>query len=66
MNKYIAEFAYSIGDKVTVKEIFRPGVIESLIVDNRGMMYEVAYWDESSRCSVWLYDWELTDRKDEE
>lgn len=55
----IQQFVFNIGDKVLVKEICRPGVIERLMVCSDGLQYCVAYWNDSNRKAEWLYEWEL-------
>lgn len=47
-------FAFDLGDKVIIKEIQRPGIIEGLIVDYLGPQYYVSYWDNSDRKKVYL------------
>lgn len=55
-------FQFTIGQKVMVKEIQRPGVVEILQFDSLGIQVKVAYWDNSDRKSAWLYEWELEER----
>lgn len=56
-------FAHSIGDKVMLAEIQRPGRVDQSTVDFSGVMYRVAYWDNSERKTVWVYADEITERK---
>jgi hypothetical protein len=56
-------FAFDLKDRVLIREIQRPGVIESLSIDYLGPQYRVTYWDNSERKSVWLSAEELDERK---
>lgn len=56
------EFKFELGQKVMIREIQRPGVVDLLQFDNFGKMCRVAYWDSSERKSTWLYEWELEAR----
>lgn len=53
------EFEYDIGTPVRIKAIDMNGKIDSLSLDNNGKMYRVVYWNDGSRCQVWMYDWEI-------
>ena len=53
------EFRFDIGAKVRVKELGRPGVVDSLMVDGMGLQYRVTYWDNGERKSAWVYAEEL-------
>lgn len=57
------EIEFSIGSKILVKEIQRPGRVEALMVDGLGLQCRVAYWDNAERKSVWLYGDEIEARK---
>lgn len=52
-------FAFNLMDKVIIREIHRPGVIDSLIIDSLGRQYRVVFWNDGSRNAHWLYEWEL-------
>ncbi len=52
-------FQFDLMDRVIVKEIGRPGVVEALMIDYLGVQYRVAYWDNSDRRTVWLHAAEL-------
>lgn len=56
-------FRFDLRDKVLVREVQRPGVVESLMIDFLGVQYRVAYWDNGDRKTVWLSDDELESRK---
>ena len=56
------EFKYNLKQRVMIKEIQRPGIIEIMQVDSLGVMYRVACWDNSERKTVWLYEDELESR----
>jgi hypothetical protein len=47
-------FKFNLSDKVIVKEVQRPGRVESLMIDFLGPQYRVAYWDNGERKTVWL------------
>lgn len=53
------DFAFKVGDKVRVREIDRPGMVDLLQFDGVAPMYRVCYWVESNRQTTWCYDWEL-------
>lgn len=55
-------FKFDLQEKVLVKEIQRPGRVESLMIDYVGPQYRVAYWDNGERKSTWLGVEELEDR----
>lgn len=54
------DFQYSIGESVKIKAIDMIGRVDSLSLDTNGMTYRVVFWNDGSRCSVWMYDWELS------
>ena len=58
----IEHFKFDLGDKVIIREVQRPGMIEALTIDFLGVQYRVAYWDNSERKVVWLKDDELNRR----
>lgn len=58
----IEHFDFDLGDKVLVREIKRPGVVEALTIDFLGPQYRIAYWDNSERKTVWLKAGELEGR----
>ena len=53
------KFEYDIEDKVKLKEIGMDAQVDSLIVDMRGVMYRVVYWNDGVRETDWVYDWEI-------
>jgi hypothetical protein len=55
-------FTFDLGSSVIIREVQRPGRVESLLVDFLGPQYRVAYWDNSERKTVWLKADELSDR----
>lgn len=61
--KHTVAFEFSIRDRVLIREIQRPGVIEAITIDYFGIQYRVSYWDNSERKSVWLPEHELEERK---
>lgn len=62
MSAFRHDFPFSIADRVMIKEIQRPGRVEMIQIDSIGVMYRVAYWDNSERKTVWLYSDELEAR----
>jgi hypothetical protein len=57
--KRIVEFAHDIGDPVVVEAVGMAGRVEALLRDADGAQFCVIYWNDGSRHSVWLYEWEL-------
>ncbi len=53
-------FPYDLGDKVTLTEISRPGVIKGINIDNIGVQYNVVYWNDCARRTEWVYDHEIS------
>jgi hypothetical protein len=62
MSGRIEHFAFDLGEKVIIREVQRPGVVEALTVDFLGPQYRVIYWDNSDRKTVWLKAEELESR----
>jgi hypothetical protein len=56
-------YAYSISDSVKIKAIGIIGQVDGLSSDEKGNSYRVVYWNDGSRCSVWMYEWELGEMK---
>lgn len=50
----VEHFRFNLEDKVIIREIQRPGVVEALTVDFLGPQYRVVYWDNSERKTAWL------------
>lgn len=50
----VEHFKFNLEDKVLVREIQRPGVIEAITIDFLGVQYRCVYWDNSERKTVWL------------
>lgn len=55
-------FKFDLGDKVIIREVQRPGVVEALTIDFLGPQYRVVYWDNGKRETVWLKADELESR----
>jgi hypothetical protein len=53
------EFRFELKQRVLVKEIQRPGRIDMIQIDNLGVMYRVAVWDNGERKQIWLFDDEI-------
>lgn len=58
----VEHFKFNLEDKVLVREIQRPGVVEALTIDFLGPQYRVVYWDNSERKTAWLKAEELERR----
>lgn len=56
------EIHFSVGDKVMVKEVQRPGRVDMIQLDSVGLQYRIAYWDNSERKNAWLYADEIEPR----
>lgn len=54
ITRHTQHFLFTIGDKVIVSEIQRPGIIEALTVDRTGPSYRVRFWDDGKRENLWL------------
>ena len=52
-------FDFFIGQQVQVKPIGMLGRVDSLSLDNNGNMYRVVYWNDGTRFSAWMYNWEI-------
>lgn len=57
MPNFEAEF--DLREKVMITEINRVGIVKAIIVDSLGLQYQVHYWDNSNRDSVWMFGEEL-------
>lgn len=55
-------FAFNLEDRVIIKEVQRPGVIEAIAIDFLGVQYRTVYWDNSERKTAWLRADELEAR----
>ena len=58
----VEHFKFDVNDKVIIREVQRPGVVEALTIDFLGPQYRVVYWDNSDRKTVWLKADELERR----
>ena len=56
------EFKFSIGEKVIVKEIQRPGRVTALRSTVFGIDVLVCYWNDGQRREEWLYEDEIEPR----
>jgi hypothetical protein len=52
-----------MGSPVHIVAIDTPARVTGVMVDESGIQYRVVYWAESKRESIWVFYWELTDRK---
>ena len=53
------KFVHDIADEVHINAINVLGRVDSMSIDQNGIMYRVVYWDDGQRYSQWMYDWEL-------
>jgi hypothetical protein len=58
----VERFKFDLRDKVIIREVQRPGVVEALTVDYLGAQYRVVYWDNSERKTTWLHADEIDPR----
>lgn len=56
-------FVFDLKDRVFIKAIDRPGIVEGLLIDYLGVQYFITYWDNSERKKVYLPASELEERK---
>ena len=57
--RHVQRFEFALCDKVLIRDIQRPGVVEAMLVDSLGPQYRVCYWNESNRKTEWLYASEI-------
>lgn len=57
------QFEYSIGDRVRIKAIDMIGQVDAMSQDVAGLQYRVVYWNDGTRHSTWMNDWELEEVK---
>lgn len=57
--KFAVEFDHSLGDRVRLIELDRPGIVTSCLRDSDGTQYRVVWWDSGSRKTEWLYGFEI-------
>lgn len=55
----IIEFKFTIGQRVTIIEIKRPGIVTGMSFDEVGRQIRVAYWNDGKRCTDWMYETEV-------
>jgi hypothetical protein len=53
------ESKYNLQDEVTIKAIQMRGRIDQISWSSLGQEYRVVYWNDSTRNSVWMYEWEI-------
>jgi uncharacterized protein YodC (DUF2158 family) len=58
----ILELKFSIGDRVQITEVERPGKVLSVWLTKTGTQYEVRYFDKAEAKSIYFYEDELTPR----
>ena len=55
-------FKFNLNDRVMIKEIQRPGKVDSLMIDFLGVQYRISFWENGKRESAWLHADELESR----
>lgn len=55
----IIKVEFSVGQKVQILELTRPGVVLGIYTTERGTTYEVRYFWEGDPNTVYFYEWEL-------
>lgn len=50
---------FKLRDKVTIIELERPGHITGVMHEDAGVSYRVAYFNNGTRHSEWLYESEI-------
>ena len=60
--KRLETFDYTLGDKVIINELHRPGKVEALMIDFLGVQYRISFWDNSQRQIAWLSADEISNR----
>jgi len=58
------ELKFSIGDRVQIAEVERPGRVLGVWLTKTGMQYEVRYFDKAEAKSVYFYEDELVAKDD--
>lgn len=53
------EFAHNIGDTVIIKDIEMQGRVDAVMQDVSGQRFQIIYWWNGSRNSVWMNEWEI-------
>ncbi len=41
----VEHFKFDLNQRVLIREVQRPGMVEALTIDFLGVQYRVAYWD---------------------
>lgn len=52
-------FQYSIGEKIRLIEIDRPGTVIGLLFNHNGPQYQVVYWEQGNRKIEWVFQFEI-------
>jgi hypothetical protein len=53
------DFEYDIQETVKIPAIGMTGRIDAVMLADAGQEFRVVYWNNGSRCSVWMYGWEI-------
>lgn len=62
--RYKVIFSFSIGDKVDIKAITRPGEVDAMMNSINGQEFRVVYWNDGQRYSIWMYPTEIELREE--
>ena len=54
MGEAVITFAFTVGQKVRIVALERPGVVRLLRFDGSHCDYFVSWWDEGKRQSEWM------------
>lgn len=61
--KQSVEFDFSIGQEVKIIAIGMIGHVQAMLCGRQEKEYQVAYWNESQRYSVWMFAFEIEELK---
>ena len=57
------KYEYAIDQEVMIKSLNLPGRIDAVLTDHSGTQYAIVYWAMSKRERVWVYGYEIKERK---
>ena len=55
----IVNFEFDLAQEVEIKAVGMKGFIVAMLLDTEGPAYKVAYWNNGSRASEWMFAKEL-------
>jgi len=53
------EFEFTIGEQVKIIAINQIGRVEASCILPGGKQHQVVYWMNGTRCSVWMFEYEI-------